>query len=1634
MPDLTAPPGVPTASLTDQLDTAVTAAPGIAKSPGAALDVAQSGGNVASAARSVDAAGNRQINAVAASDVNTHLPGAVASVLGGGLGAIDKAAHYLNEGTAGMLGDVVGGLTKAANVPLQAVQHEWRYLHDVEATHGKFAALAEGLAIAGLTAGGVALTGGFSLEMEGFAATLAADGGEAGVEGGAAEEAGGRSVMQVLRGGFKKFMNLSGGRAAVFNAAAGEAIGNVVFRKSWDRTQSGTYTDPHTGQQVSFGRDIASGFFHFHPGSTSYKALSGAMDASADIFGDPLQGALQQVGAARSVQGASGLLGDAGFTGHSTRLDNFEWKANPASGIAGQDTRRFLEWAGKASGAEIVREYPQLDPYVWDQTIAADPSDMDNMGGALAAIEDAQEKVRFYKRAISFGKEIEERTGGKLEDHLDELPPQTREVLEAMAERPYMKQDERGMLDHLEKTRVPHFEELRDAAKATYDAIPKSKLKGLAGAKNADEVADVFRRRILAPGESIGPRLPSRSLVKQAFSKVREAVGDSDNPVAQRIHKWTSLEPGLLNREAGEYTNGFDIVRYKRMGNLVRWLSPDLGQQAAYSIVNAMHDMDLPGRQQALENAVLMRLQAQAGLPLSTDLTAEDSVEKTLQEVADPKFQGQLRDMFRHMWAPSNPEATDIYGSTMSGEPPAPLLYPNSKARAAALTARHATAEVRLPSYFDMRHYGRILQNGRDWTGGVDSFLAHEVTSKIKPMMLASVGYPVHMGGAEMLPFGLKEGVVDTLKGYYHSTAGSLGFKAEEGDLNKAMQWVADRIPKGTRDSKFYEHTMLLYHMTEGHGVTSANSTAAFLVDADTDSITARRGWMHMVGKKYKMYSDMEPKLDRFGNEVRDAEGNPVTAEHDMRRYYWKSQIRQKGTDELYKAGAKALLQGKSRAETAAKVKEAMSGFTADEMAGMEHAKYKVQGSPQSKTPLDDWADQITEDLYAMTHKARLGTAVDMEPSIVPEVADHTRPLLHHIVNGTVPSDKFMESIPLEDAPLGIPGREILVVPNKLFEFAADSFFENVMAPLVNGIARRPMSAIKFHKIMDMYEPMVRDGRMTQEEQAIRAVSDMTIDGIRYMHNPADRTRMDQMLRNWVPFFFAQNQAYRRAGRLLFENPGAFRRYQIAITGVANAATEMQDPNGNPYIALPGTGFLSNSMIDGLSLFTPTLSVRPTGYGGTLSSLNVVFPMSQGLRPDESPLMVIPVKYLDMIFAANAKSFKDFAPVNQAVQDLSESAIGSQAMSESALENLIPNSTITRLAESAGLGTSMNNAMIMSLANMAYQQQEETAKWKAAGSKGPAPEIIPPLASANAASIQNFMAELRRQTVVTYIGNALLGFFSPIGSDVTVQDFGLSEDISNDITKYGVTAGYQHFLREHPDATAYTISHSSTVDSIPMKESQAAMAWVNQRLPDIIKNPSILYLMPAGTSSNYNPQAYLEQVADGLRTRTSSQDFATELYAQQFSTDYYQGYDQLTDSLAKVKGNKQAETQMYNQFDQFVQALAGVNPLGYQQFTSSGKAGQAQQVITGLQQAFKDGTAPAGEQSDRVKWFLGIYEEALDAYQHASTSQDYETEEDAVKAQWQTLCKQVSTEMPQLAPIISHVFRDAITESPYAQG
>ena len=298
--------GAPSPDLAHNLTSATNAAPELKTDPGTAVAVASGGG---CRPQGDVRWRSRPRNAVATAEAADGMKA------GGFLGAIESgvsAAQSDAEQTPASR--PVGGATWLMNAPLKTVEQEYRYLHDVEALHGRGAAVEEGLGL-----------------LAGAAIGTVADPGEGTILGA---------------------------------DAAGWIEGHVAYKDSWARAANPEYKDPHTGQLVSFGRDVAdalgarTGTFH--------GTLSGALDAMFDLGLDPVANAGKIYGSVHTVTGAGGLIGTV-FSGTSTATAEDVARASFLPRIQ----MAFRDIANSDAGTIAVR-YPGLAPIA--KTLEADTS------------------------------------------------------------------------------------------------------------------------------------------------------------------------------------------------------------------------------------------------------------------------------------------------------------------------------------------------------------------------------------------------------------------------------------------------------------------------------------------------------------------------------------------------------------------------------------------------------------------------------------------------------------------------------------------------------------------------------------------------------------------------------------------------------------------------------------------------------------------------------------------------------------------------------------------------------------------------------------------------------------------------------------------------------------------------------------------------------------------------------------------------------------------------------------------------------------------------------------------------------------------------------------------------------------
>jgi hypothetical protein len=168
---------------------------------------------------------------------------------------------------------------------------------------------------------------------------------------------------------------------------------------------------------------------------------------------------------------------------------------------------------------------------------------------------------------------------------------------------------------------------------------------------------------------------------------------------------------------------------------------------------------------------------------------------------------------------------------------------------------------------------------------------------------------------------------------------------------------------------------------------------------------------------------------------------------------------------------------------------------------------------------------------------------------------------------------------------------------------------QKVFGPIANYLVRDPLYLLEYHMEMESLRKLgVYSEQEMQTMAAVRASQKM----IRFVHNPLDKMVIEENMRAVAPFYFAQNQAMRRAWRLFDEDPGAFERYLKVSLGVTNWVSINTKNGQEPVFMIPGSqivgwlaghtplNYLHNNYINGLE---HSLGMAIGGTPGTVSPM-----------------------------------------------------------------------------------------------------------------------------------------------------------------------------------------------------------------------------------------------------------------------------------------------------------------------------------------------------------------------------------------------------------------------------------------------
>ena len=994
----------------------------------------------------------------------------------------------------------------------------------------------------------------------------------------------------------------------------------------------------------------------------------------------------------------------------------------------------------------------------------------------------------------------------------------------------------------------------------------------------------------------------------------------------------------------------------------------------------------------------------------------------TYEHLDTEEVRERLKERLDELTGGSDAGLHGVYGMDL-GQPIQPTWDPQRKIEVQGAVTLKQTGKIGVPTFTQVKRMGAELRGAKALTGKLDDFAYDAITQKFfKPLVLLSISYAEHIALAEMIPNALRVGVHQLVRGTYHSVSARLGYAVDDrevdglkGYMMRFMRAADERTMARIQDPFWREVATIVALKTDGHMVTrglSAGENYSAEINSGTRFTEALR--QAMVTRENL----------RGGNEFGAFALTDMKGRNKYNQYlhYWQSWFREVATDPPSRRAAVEYLNatkrgwGEERAMRQAKM-GALSELNklkpAEADGYIRNRLISSREPPPGLTPREDWAGNVAANMRSV-----IG-AKDMDE------AARTR-LLAAMVKGETPKARELGAwVPQDSWPEAVKGRIQVPNSNGTISQIANVGFKGVINPIVNFLSREPLMMEESVKQWRVLKPMVDSGVYSYDQAANLMMSRATVETIKWVHNLHDRSQFSETARNWMPFFFAQEQAYRRMGRLLASDPGAFRRYQMMITGVAQANAKLQANGNQGYFAIPGGTYLASGSLQimkGLGL--NPVNVDVAGFSASLSSANVIFPLSSGFRPDLSPVAALSARSLYALFPE----------LGPALSKL----VTPQTLSNPLWKLVLPNTFLQRMVvvAAADHDRSFASAMIQTIQLMAYEQEIAYAAWEKGGRKGPPPDIVP--SDNDYIGKQNFLNRIRNQTRVLYTVNAVLGFNIPISPSVSIKDFGFKAEVSKDIAKEGsVSAGVQAFLLKHPDANAYTVWQSQGVSPLgpdfpgaSLPSNDGGEKWINDNQSFIHANPAVAFYMMPPSSGPYDPVVYDEQLAQGYRVKRSPQQFLDQLYVAAGNQLYYAAlahHEAIINNTGVSAADKNSE---YTNFDQFITQLQSAYPTWAAKGPLNKGAAEATmtQSILELRKMAATGTAPKNPQADAMMSILPVFEQFNDAYVEAG-NRTYSTalkEQKAIKTQWQDKMLAVGKAVPALKEAVDAVYLNGL--------
>ena len=613
---------------------------------------------------------------------------------------------------------------------------------------------------------------------------------------------------------------------------------------------------------------------------------------------------------------------------------------------------------------------------------------------------------------------------------------------------------------------------------------------------------------------------------------------------------------------------------------------------------------------------------------------------------------------------------------------------------------------------------------------------------------------------------------------------------------------------------------------------------------------------------------------------------------------------------------------------------------------------------------------------------------------------------------------------------------------------------EKATGRIVTRLSREPVFIVEFAKQRKNMERFI--GRtMTAAQADTKALALASQEMVRFIHNPHDKMKFEYGMRVFAPFYFAQNQAWRRIGRLAVQDPGAFEKYvRLMMQAQDFTYTLAKDQNGIPVIPVPGSAWA-------VGMITKALSGTyvPLGLGMNIDSASTILPWSappgaepvspeaaiETFLPKLGPLGLLPLK--EAIFPLLSSAGLD-------VDKLERMVLGPVGSTTSLLSTIIPNSILNHIAQSAvgyvgakWAGTTPGARQFqtdwlssyVTASNESWRQVTTNQLQNIIDEMKQKPEFkgLSDNSLGNLAFIkfsqmyntstadgkknwQDLMATVQTATMVRSFFRAGVGAVSPLSTQMQPLNAKGRQDWADliNLNDGDQMISQTEWLLLHPKEAPLMMSNSKSISGASWPETQNALKWIQSpegRRLYAAYGGAARYLMPLntlqGTGNPYDQLAALYQIHNGMRQRNVPDDMQKQLL-QDLGNHIF--YNMVVPTLQKQNPNASSGA-IYQMSEKWVKTVGAKQFPFWKEYHMSQTGKDARLgLIADMGKMVEDPKL----QTNPV---IPVMKSLLSGYNLLNENTTLNAVDKGVR--WDKFCNNLLAEYPEMSPLISTAFR-----------